>query len=357
MLKGITTFCIVFLLFAVLLTGCSGNTSTPPQEPPQQPTGTAIPTTIAVIPTVTKAAPTSVPIIIWSGDHPAIQMDLIGTIAGNSVPFGQVRGVALDRDGDLYVVDSANSKVLKYDSTGKLLMQWGSLGSGDGQFDMSLFYDIDRSGFVAVDSLGNVYVTENNRIQKFDANGKFLTKWGTKGTGDGQFGLALAIAIDSHNDVYVVDLFNNVVQKFDADGKFLLKWGEKGSGNGQFGRPAAVAIDLQGNVLVADVDTGRIQKFDGNGKFISMVYLGGVDGMVIGPIALAVGDQGQIYIGEYAHGRVVEFDSSGKLLATWGNTGTYDEQMSEAGGLALGKDGTVYVADAFNHRVLIFQQH
>jgi tripartite motif-containing protein 71 len=329
------------LLAAGLLSACGDDSSTPQS--------------LAATPTIT-ISPSSGP-IVWEGDHAPVQMDLIGTMTSSPTPLGQVRGVALDREGDVYVVDSANSRVLKYDSTGKFLMQWGSQGSGDGQFNMSLYYDIDRSGFVAVDSLGNVYVAENNRVQKFDRNGMFLMKWGTPGSGDGQFALALAIAIDPQDNVYVVDLYNNVVQKFDSNGKFLLKWGSPGSGEGQFKRPAAVAIDMQGNVLVADVDTGRLQKFDSNGKFLSQVFLGAVDGMVIGPIALAVGDQGQVYVGEYAHGRVVEFDSSGKLLAAWGNTGTYEEQMSEAGGLALGKDGTVYVADAFNHRVLVFRQH
>jgi DNA-binding beta-propeller fold protein YncE len=167
----------------------------------------------------------------------------------------------------------------------------------------------DTAGFVALDSQGSVHVTENHRVQKFDSNGKFLATWGKAGSGDGQFGLALAIAIDSQDNVYVVDIDNNEVQKFEASGKFLLKWGGKGSGDGKFSEPTAVAIDLQGNVLVSDVETGRLQKFDSNGKFLSQVYLGAVDGLVIGPVALAVGNQGQIYIGEYAHGRVTEFDS------------------------------------------------
>jgi streptogramin lyase len=294
--------------------------------------------------------------IVWTGDHAPIQMDLIGTITSSPVPLGQVRGVALDQNQNLYVVDGLNSRVLKFDRTGKFLMQWGSQGTGDGQFDMTGTGG-NTAGFVAVDTQGNVYVTENNRVQKFTSNGEFLTKWGTEGAGEGEFGLALAIAIDPQNDIYVVDIDNNVVQKFDASGRFLLRWGGKGSGEGQTSRPVAVAIDPQGNVLVADVDTGRIQKFDSNGTFLSQVYLGEVDDIVIGAVALAVDDQGRIYVGEYAHGRVVVFDRSGQLLAAWGNTGSFEEQISEAGGLALGEDGTVYVADAFNHRVLIYQQH
>jgi tripartite motif-containing protein 71 len=302
------------------------------------------------------ATPTVAP-IVWGGDHPTVQMDLIGTITVGDKPFGQVRGVALDKDGNLYAVDGKSSQVLKFDPTGKLLTQWGSQGTADGQFVMSGLQGADTTGFVALDSQGNVYITENNRVQKFDSNGKFLTKWGKAGTGDGEFGLALAIAIDGQGNVYVVDINNNDIQKFDSSGKFLVRWGGAGPGPGQFVQPTSVAIDKQGNILVAEARTGRLQRFDSNGKYLSEVALGAVNGLGIGPVALAVGDQGQLYIGEYANGRVNEFDSTGKLLAAWGNTGPYKDQISEAGGLALGQDGTVYVADAFNHRILKYRQH
>ena len=81
-------------------------------------------------------------------------MDLIGTITGSSKPFGQVRGVALDKDGNLYAVDGESSQVLKFDPTGKLLMQWGSKGTADGQFVMSGLQGPDTTGFVALDSQG-----------------------------------------------------------------------------------------------------------------------------------------------------------------------------------------------------------
>ena len=327
MKNGIMSSWILFLL-AGLLVACGGKPSTPTITP-------------------------TVGMIVWGGDHPSLQMDLIGTIATSPVKLIEVRGVAVDQAGNLYVVDKGNSQVLKFDRTGKILLQWGSQGTGDGQFDMSG----NGTGFVAVDSQGYIYVTDTYHVQKFDNQGKFLTRWGTEGTGDGQFMLALMLAIDPQDNIYVVDLDNDNVQKFDSNGKFLLSWGGNGTGAGQFMRPTAVAIDLQGNVLVADVGTGRLQKFDSSGRFLGQVFLGAVDNLVIGPIALAVGAQGQIYIGEYAQGRVDEFDSSGKLLAAWGNTGTYEEKMSEAGGLALDKDGSIYVADAFNHRVLKYRQH
>ena len=80
---------------------------------------------------------------------------------------------------------------------------------------------------VAVDSSGNVYVadTNNNRIQKFDSSGTFITKWGSSGTGDGQFEYPTGIAVDSSGNVYVADTDNHRIQKFDSNGTFLTKWG------------------------------------------------------------------------------------------------------------------------------------
>jgi tripartite motif-containing protein 71 len=350
MIKRRTVLSIGLLLVG-LLAACSGKASTPQLAPVIPPTPET--STVAPAPTPTPAiTPTNTPVIL-GGDQPTVQMDLVGTITASPVPFAEVRGVALDQQGNLYVVDYGAARVLKYDPNGKFLLEWGSPGTGDGQFDMSGH----ATGFAAVDSQGNIFVTETHRVQKFDSNGKFLAKFGSDGTGAGQFSLALALAIDKQDRIYVVDITNNDVQVFDDSGKFLLKWGEKGFGDGQFQRPAAVAIDQQGNILVADVDAGRLQKFDSTGKLLSWAYLGAVQHKVIGPIALAFDDKGQLFVGEYANGRVSMFDSSGKFLAVWGDTGTYAEQMSESGGLALGKDGSVYVSDAFNHRVLKYRQH
>ena len=88
--------------------------------------------------------------------------------------------------------------------------QWGSLGTGNGQFNLP------RGIAVAAD--GSVYVadTYNHRVQKFDTNGAFVAKWGSSGTGDGQFNLPVGIAVDADGSVYVADTSNNRVQKFDT---------------------------------------------------------------------------------------------------------------------------------------------
>ena len=92
---------------------------------------------------------------------------------------------------------------------------------------------------VAVDSSGNVYVADvdNNRIQKFNSNGIFITKWGSNGTADWQFYYPNGVAVDSSGNVYVTDLGNNRIQKFNSNGSIHHKVGFYGTADGQFGSP------------------------------------------------------------------------------------------------------------------------
>src|SRR5690349_11075639 len=120
---------------------------------------------------------------------------------------------------------------------GTFLTEWGSSGSGDGQFN--------DPEFLAVDANGNVFVPDasNNRIQKFTSAGTFLTAWGGTGNADGQFSGPSGVAVAANGDVFVVDSFNNRIQRFAGTGTFLGKWGSVGSADGQFSIPSHVAVD------------------------------------------------------------------------------------------------------------------
>ena len=88
------------------------------------------------------------------------------------------------------------------------LSQWGSFGSGNGQFN--------APQLAATDAAGNVYVADSNnqRIQKFTGTGAYLTQWGSPGSGNGQFSYPYGIATNGDGDVYVADFSNFRVQKF-----------------------------------------------------------------------------------------------------------------------------------------------
>ena len=158
--------------------------------------------------------------------------------------FSYPRGVAVDGNGNVYVADTNIHCIQKLSPDGILLAKWGSEGSGDGQFSGPYGIAVDKKS-------GNVYVadTGNSRIQKFSLDGVFLAKWGSEGSGDGQFSKPYGVAVDESGNVYVTDTENNRIQKFSPDGGFLVKWGSTGSGNGQFYKPFGLAVDRRWECL------------------------------------------------------------------------------------------------------------
>ena len=207
---------------------------------------------------------------------------------GTSLSIG-ARGIALDSNGNVYVADSENDRIQKFDADGTFLLQWGSTGTGDGQFSLP-------TG-VAVDDTGSVYVADgfNDRIQKFDTTGTFLAKWGSSGSGNGQFSLLGGVTTDSAGDVYVSDIGNARVQKFDSAGTFLTQWGSSGTGPGQFTEPAGLAVDAAGKVYVADAGQqvpippggvsggGRVMKFTSDGTYLQQIGVPASDVVSAGP--------------------------------------------------------------------------
>jgi DNA-binding beta-propeller fold protein YncE len=110
--------------------------------------------------------------------------------------------------------------------------------------------------------------TEHEESQQ---NYTFVKKWGSKGTGDGQFQRVHDLDFDPlEKYLYVTDRDGHRVQVFDKNGKFLFKWGSLGTGNGQFNRPRGMAFDSHDEIIyVADTKNDRIQKFDKNRNFLS----------------------------------------------------------------------------------------
>ncbi len=172
-------------------------------------------------------------------------------------------GIALDTTNRFaYVVDTQQDQVLVFDAdTYKLLRRIGTAGkkhtlTGPGEFSLPTH--------VAVDREGNVYVTDtlNNRVEIFDADGKFISDFGKAGDGPGHFARPKGIAVDCDGHVWVADEIQNRVQVFDKEGRLLIYLGQLGNFPGQFQALYGIAYDKQNNrIITSEQFPGRVQIF------------------------------------------------------------------------------------------------
>lgn len=242
-------------------------------------------------------------------------------------------GIAISGSGDLYLAHFAEQKrelrktdrISVYDSTGKLLRQWGKTGSATGEFDCP--------GGLAINRLGRVYVADqtNRRIQVFDGGGKFLSMWGEHGSKTSQFGGKVSIrsrvggpqflTFDSKGNLYTTEASEGRVQKFTPEGKFLLTWGDNEDRPGSFG--------------------GMFSGFKDRKATLQ------------GPVSICVDKHDRVWVSAVS-GRIQQFTSEGKYLKGFGSAGTKPGEFYAPHGLAFDSHGNLYVVDAYNHRIQKF---
>jgi DNA-binding beta-propeller fold protein YncE len=189
--------------------------------------------------------------------------------------FDYIGGLALAPHGKLYVADQTNHRVQVLDRDGKFLSMWGKYGRKPGEFagTTNPKSRVGGPNFLAIDSRGNVYTTEsmNGRVQKFTANGEFISAFGGLEDKPGSFGGSVkefavlhgpvGICCDRENRLWI-SAVSGRIQQFTGEGKYLRGFGEPGTGPGQFMAPHALAVDSRGHLFIVDAFNQRIQKFD-----------------------------------------------------------------------------------------------
>ena len=224
--------------------------------------------------------------------------------------FQEPWGVAVAPDGTVYVADTWNHRIEKFDSQGKFLAQWGAYGTTDGRAQSPDNILWGPRG-VAVDSQGNVWVTDtgNKRVIKYDPNGKVLGQYGGIGAGDGQFMEPVGIAIDGQGNIYVADTWNHRVQVFDSNFTFLRQWPVEGWDSQSVVNKPYIAVDGSGNVYVTDPEAYRVIKYSPDGKVLAVWGKHGTDlGSFDLPTGIAVDTVGRVLVGDSANSRVMAFD-------------------------------------------------
>ncbi len=224
--------------------------------------------------------------------------------------FDHPHGLRVDPEGNLWATDDGTHFVVKLSPEGRVLMVLGRRNEGS-ESDWTFNSPAD----VGFGPHGEIYVADgygNSRIVKFDASGKFLKAWGRFGTGPGEFILPHSVVVDAQGRVYVGDRENLRIQIFDGDGTFLKEW------NG-IGYPYGLWLTADGHVWVADGGFDRIVELDGDGKILGAL---GEPGHGPGQFAwahfLAIGPDRKIFVADVLNWRFQVFvptKPSGKLSA------------------------------------------
>jgi len=261
-------------------------------------------------------------------------------------------------------------------SAGLYLGQFGSWGTDGGDFEEPMD--------IAKDRYGNLYITNflNNRVDKFDPNGNFMTSFGTYGTGNGQFNQVTSVAVDPQGNLWVVDYSNHRVQKLDPNGNFLMGIGEgtvwtsgppptpaAGSADSWFSYPHYTKVDRSGNIWVSDASNFRIQEFAPNGTFIRGIGNGttwtgaapapapGSGNAYFGsapmgaPVGFDFDAQGNLWVCDRSNNRVEKFDSSGNFLVAYGSAGSGNGQFNANDAIAIDGAGNLWVSDYYGQRI------
>jgi hypothetical protein len=220
--------------------------------------------------------------------------------------------------------------------------KWGTPGSGPGQFRSPHGIDVDASGTVYVADTGN------HRVQKFTPDGVFLTEWGTQGAGPGQFDRPSGVTADTLGNVYVVDAYSYPfrVQKFTSDGAFLAQWQVEH-------QPSDVAVDLAGDVYVVAPFAGYVAKYRSDGSLIA-TFPGISDGYLGGVFGLGIDPAGYVYVADITYSRIEKFTTQGTFVRRWGTFGDGPGQFQGPEDVAADTACNVYVSDASSHRIQKF---
>lgn len=281
-----------------------------------------------------------------------------GTLEGQ---FASPRGIAVAPDGSIYVADSRNHRIQKFDAEGKFQLSWGTYGNIDaGDAPAGTF---NEPWGIAVAQNGMVYVADtwNHRIQKFTANGKFIAMWGEPGLAEteNKFWGPRGIAVDRIGNVFVTDTGNNRVVVFDGNGGIITQFGINGIGSGEFDEPVGIAVDDAGKIYVADTWNQRIQVFEptasGTYQFLKEWQISGWYGQSVNnkPF-LALDADANVYVTDPDGYRVLEFDDQGDLIRNWGQYSSGIDGFGSPSGIAVDSDGKVWISDAENNFVLRF---
>ena len=253
--------------------------------------------------------------------------------------FDQPRALSFSSSGDVYVANGDNDFISVWGPDGKMKKRWGSDGSGDGQFKNVYAVHVHGNEVFATD-------IDNHRVQVFDLNGTFKRKFGSYGSGDGQLRKPTSIFVNSNGlnspEVYVGEYDNNRISVFDLNGTFLRKFGS-------FNRPFGITLSPSGDLFASSTYSNVVKVYDINGTYLRDFNVG------MRAFNLAFSGDNLVVAGGENH-KLKIFETNGTLVKTIG-TGSASNAPGEFNwnqGVTVDAGGDVHVSCRENDRIQVF---
>jgi DNA-binding beta-propeller fold protein YncE len=306
-----------------------------------------------------------------------------GTIASSAQPLlgsgtypaagglNEDHGIAIDpTTSQIFVANTVNQRIERFDlPNGDNAFDWGTKGVQESSASFNWAQGI---GYDAED--GNVWVanTRNNRIDEFSTDGTPIASCPNTSRLTSSFNWPMAVAFDSAGTMYVADTFNNRIEAISVSQCSnsttvtpIWSVGTRGSGSGQFIKPWDIVYDpTQNRLLVTDTDNSRIVALNPSTGAVESLFpsitKGTGPGQVEQPEGIAVDASGNIWVADTGNNRVEEFTSAGvfdnQMVGTYGCCySAPNTDLNAPQGLAFDSNGLLYVADANNNRIQVFQ--
>jgi len=221
------------------------------------------------------------------------------------VRLGNPSAISADPQGNIYVADAGNNKILKFDGRGNLLKGVGGFGWGREQFDRP----VDICAKTGLD----IFIADynNGRIERYDRNLNYISSFPADEEVEGplRFGYPAGVSVSPHGDLFIAERENNRILKINSFGELETVFGDINSGEGKLQKPGQLEVSKDGLVYVCDEAASRILLFDYFGN-----YMGGFgDGMLKAPKGIFFWERYKwLFVADPGKGQIIAFDSSGR---------------------------------------------
>ena len=270
--------------------------------------------------------------------------EVVGSKGTGVGQFNKPRSLVVDERDEVFVVDMTG-RVQRFSASGDYISFWQMPETERG-----------RPKGMGLDADGYVIVVEPHyaRINHYSVEGQLITQWGVTGRGAGQLAFPRSVGVLSDGDL-IVSEFQQVerLQRFrGGNHEFVLQFGEAGGGIGAFNRPEGIGISPDNRIFVADSCNHRIQVFDEEGRPLAQYGRPGNElGELSYPYDIRIDEKGFQYVCEFGNSRIQVFGPDHQPLEIIGKPGLAPGEFSNPWSIDLDSQGHLWVADSGNHRI------